>query len=384
MVANSLQNYLEQKGQEYAFFDPMRARRVYRQLSSHIDLSKSKKIHILGTNGKGSTGRYLAILLREEGYRILHFTSPHIFSFHERFYKNDGILSDEELQRAHTFLQNFDFIQQCSYFEYATFLALVLAQDVDFLIMEAGLGGEFDSTSVLTYDLDIFTYIGLDHQDILGKNLKQIAFTKLAAMSKKAILAVGQHHCVYSIAKKIAKQKRAKIKFLTSGDLQRVANLTSHLPDFLAQNAWSAISAFEQLLDKTPTHLPELNLMGRMQKITPNIYIDVGHNIGAAKAIREVLQKEGIEKVVLVYNSYYDKNIFKILQILAPKLERVEILEVKNPRIISREKLASILDSLKLESRMFSKIENEKYLVFGSFSVVEEFMKLYQKRTLNG
>lgn len=379
-MAISLSEYLLTKGREYAPFDPNRAHLIYQKLSLYIDLSRVKKIHIIGTNGKGSTGRYLALMLRNEGCKILHFTSPHIFDFKERFYKNDSIILTKDLEEAHIFLQTFDFINACSYFEYMTFLALILAKDVDYLIMEAGLGGEFDSTSVLEYDLDIFTHISLDHQDMLGEDLEQIAKTKLAAMGKNAILSTNQDDRIYALATKIANQKNSHLIILKTNDMtDEIKRLVIDLPDFLSQNAFSAIMAFKWLLNKIPSQLPRLNLLGRMQKITPNVYLDVGHNVGAAKAIKQALQKEGIVEIVLIYNSYEDKNIKEILQILSSIIRHVEILKLEHPRVIALPKLCAILDSLNLKYKEFSCLEDGvKYLVFGSFSVAETFMKKHK------
>ncbi len=382
-MAVDLQEYLLTKGREYAPFDPKRAHLIYQKISLFLCLDGVKKIHIIGTNGKGSTGRYLALMLRKEGYRILHFTSPHILDFKERFYKNDSIISAKELEEAHIFLQSFDFINICSYFEYMTFLALVLAKDVDYLIMEAGLGGEFDSTSVLEYDLDIFTHISLDHQDMLGQNLEQIAQTKLQAMGKNAILSIGQDSRVYALAKKIADKKNTHLMILKTTNITgMLKDLISNLPDFLAQNAFSAIMAFKWLLGKMPSELPKLNLLGRMQKVAHNIYIDVGHNIGAAQAIKEALQKDKILEVILIYNSYEDKNIKEILSILYPVIHHVEILRIEHSRIVPLPKLYEILDSLNLKYKEFTQLEDKmNYLVFGSFSVIETFIKKH--KTLN-
>ncbi len=98
-------------------------------------------------------------------------------------------------------------MREASYFEYATFLALVLGMEYEYLVLEAGVGGEFDSTSVVLANVSVFTLIGLDHQEMLGENIEQIAKTKLKAMSGYTILARQNYRQVERIALEIALQK---------------------------------------------------------------------------------------------------------------------------------------------------------------------------------
>ena len=113
-------------------------------------------------------------------------------------------------------------------------------------------------------------------------------------------------------------------------------------------------------------------LFGRMTRYAPNIYIDVGHNALAAEAVRDFFKKE---KIVLVYNTFADKEYATILQILKPICKRVEIIPIVNERSESREKLERTLRSLAIAFSSFEACrEDETYLVFGSFSVVEAFL----------
>ncbi len=219
---NEVESYMNQKGVEYRTIDKSRSRRIYERLKAHIALPK-RTIQVLGTNGKGSTGRFLALMLMQNGASVLHFTSPHIFSFSERFYKNGAIVGDGELLEAHNFLQGFDFMAECSYFEYATFLACVLAQGVDYLILEAGVGGELDSTSVIPRELCVFSVIDYDHTEILGESIEEIATTKLNAVFypnkvPKMVLGVQKYEIVEKIAKEIARTNNVEFYSVESFD----------------------------------------------------------------------------------------------------------------------------------------------------------------------
>ncbi|WP_170126814.1 Mur ligase family protein [Helicobacter anseris] len=369
---------MDQKGQEYAPFDPKRAIRIYASLKKYLSLS-CYKIHILGTNGKGSTGRYLALGLMQNNASVLHFSSPHILDFRERYYKNGNNISQEGLEQAHCFLQQFDFIQDCSYFEYATFLALVLAKDVDYLILEAGLGGEYDSTSCIECDLSIFTMIGKDHQEFLGKDIKDIAGTKLRAMTQLNFLALQHYNEVVEIAEQIAEQKKVTLIKIGQWHQEKYRDILDTLPEnYLRDNLLNALVVLDFLKKQLPQKAYELDLRGRFEALSPSITLDVGHNIDGASEVKKALKNQ---KVNLIYNAYKDKDIREILTILKPNIQKIYILDIKHPRIIDKNLLCMILESLKIEYEDFKTIDTQKkYLVFGSFSVIEEFLKRYDAK----
>lgn len=377
---NELEQYLLSKGQEYRNFNPNRAINIYAKLKENL-AKIPQTIQIIGTNGKGTSGRFLSLALLQKGYKVLHFTSPHIFRFNERFYKNGNIISDEELLKAHRYLMQFDFIKEASYFEYATFLALYLSMDVDYLILEAGVGGEYDSTSAIERNLVLFTLIDFDHQEMLGESIESIAKTKLNAMKNTAILGIQKHNIVQDIAKNIAFTKDINLHILDSVLNDAMTYISkNNMPYFLAENLSLALKALDILdIEFDISLLPKLDLMGRFQSIRDNIIIDVGHNKSAAFAIKENLKDK---KVMLVYNSYFQKNIKEILEILKDNILRLEIIEIKdNPRIINKIDLIKILDELKIPYSDFKCIDESKdYLVFGSFSVIERFMREFYEK----
>ncbi|PAF48206.1 hypothetical protein BKH46_02445 [Helicobacter sp. 12S02634-8] len=382
----SLREFLDSKGAEYAPFDPQRAKNIYTQLAPHLK-TPAMTIHIIGTNGKGSTGRFITLGLLSAGKSVLHFTSPHLFSFNERFYKNGKIVTDTMLEEAHAFLQQFACIQACSYFEYATFLATFLAQDVEFLVLEAGLGGEYDSTSCLKRDISVFTPIGLDHQEILGTQIQDIATTKLKAIAPIAFLAPQYDPIIKELALQIAHEYNAKLYPISPKRSKKAAIYASkhHLPEFLAQNFQNALCVLEYLdCPIDPKSLPMLDLIGRCQKIAPNITIDVGHN---AQAAQSLLQAFSNKKINLVYNTYKQKDVLSILKILAPITKKISIIAVQNERIIETSKLKSIIATLGIAFDDFcweNLMPQEEYLVFGSFSVIKQFLeeRLCKKNSL--
>ena len=337
----------------------------------------NKIIHIIGTNGKGSTGRFLAYYLYKMGFDVGHYTSPHIQKFNERIWINGQNVSDEKLEEAHNFLQNTiskKYIQSLSYFEYTTILAMRCFGLCDYVILEAGLGGERDATSVFERDMTLVTTIDYDHQSFLGETIKEIATTKLNSIKNKAIIGKQHHNQVYELTKKYP----FYLDYFDNYEIQKIRNFikTNGFASFLVDNLALAMSYIvEEGLEFSLEYLDGVRLFGRMEKIDKNLYIDVGHNPLAARAIAEELKNKNINKIDLVYNTYKDKNYKEILAILKPFLDKVFIIEVNNDRIIQANMLIEDLRGMGIDVEKFDKIRKNKItLVFGSFSVVERFL----------
>ncbi|NHB31764.1 bifunctional folylpolyglutamate synthase/dihydrofolate synthase [Helicobacter pylori] len=383
---NGLKAFLETKPKEYHKFDPSRFIQIYKDFKSAFFEIQAKVIHIVGTNGKGSTGRFLTLLLADQNFKVLHFTSPHVFEFRERFFLNGSVVEESVLENAHQQLQPHAFSSACSYFEYATLLAVMLAKDCDYLVLEAGLGGEFDSTNALEKTLSVFTPIDYDHKEFLGDSLESIAQTKLKAMGPLNIIA-PQQELVLNVAQKIAKEKHAQLIVVQNEISKGVMDYIErhHLAYFLAMNLEVALKAFETLLpcnkQEVLKNLKPLNLIGRCELLSPNVLIDVGHNPHSAKALKEEIKRVFNAPIILIYNCYQDKDAFLVLEILKPVIKKVLILELHNERIIQLEKLKGILETLGLEHALFEELkENENYLVYGSFLVANAFYKRYPKK----
>ncbi len=380
-----LKAFLETKPKEYHQFDPSRFIQIYKDFKNAFFEIQAKVIHVVGTNGKGSTGRFLTLLLADQNFKVLHFTSPHVFEFRERFFLNGSVVEESVLENAHQQLQSHAFSNACSYFEYATLLAVMLAKDCDYLVLEAGLGGEFDSTNALEKTLSVFTPIDYDHKEFLGDSLESIATTKLKAMGPLSIIA-PQQELVLNVAQRIAKDKQAQLIVVQNEISQEVKAYIEryHLAHFLAMNLEVALKAFETLLpcnkQEVLKNLKPLNLIGRCELLSPNILIDVGHNPHSAKALKEEIKRVFNAPIVLIYNCYQDKDAFLVLEILKPVIKKVLILELHEERVIQLEKLKGILETLGLEHALFEDVEeNENYLVYGSFLVANAFYERYPK-----
>ncbi len=380
-----LEEYLSQKPLYYTEIDYSRMPRAWRSISRHFRLPKI--IHVIGTNGKGSTGRFLAHHLYKSGFSVGHYTSPHILRFNERIWRNGADVEDAELARCHDRLYHLlstVFRETLSYFEYTTLLAIALFEECDYVVLEAGLGGEHDATAVFDNILTLVTPIDFDHMDFLGESIEDIATTKLNAIQKAAILATQKHQAVYTVAKKQAKSKGVDIfksrQFHSDKEIEAMRALLKSLslPLFFENNLMLAMAAVKFLgLDVKLENMKDVVLFGRAQKIADNIMIDVGHNALAASALCLALKGK---KINLVFNTFADKDYEKTLTILQSAIKKIEIIPILNERIEKKENLIKVIEKLQIPYGDFTEIdEKEEYLVFGSFSVVEAFLKLYAK-----
>jgi dihydrofolate synthase/folylpolyglutamate synthase len=176
-------------------------------------IKQAQTVHIVGTNGKGSTGRIFSHLAYKSGLNVGHYTSPHIMKFNERIWIDGSDVSDEVLEAAHQKLFGIlgkEMSESLSYFEYTTLLAFVVFEHCDLMVLEAGLGGEFDATNVCDKELSVITPIGLDHQAFLGETIEEIAATKIRSIQKKVLLAPQVYDEVTKVAKKIALEKNTE------------------------------------------------------------------------------------------------------------------------------------------------------------------------------
>lgn len=368
----NLKNFLNSKPLFYKKINLKRMPNAYNLIKDKIKINPV--IHIVGTNGKGSTGRFLAHTLYKRGFSVGHYTSPHILKFNERIWINGKDISDEKLEVLHQKLQTLlpkKIINELSYFEYTTFLAVLAFEGLDFVILEAGLGGEFDATNVFDKKISLITTIGLDHQAFLGNSIEEIAITKLKSITKEAIIG-KQNFDIEKIIKKLNKKTYNYLDFFTKDEIKE---LKKEFPfaNFLFDNYLLAMSFLKKENIKfSIDDIKDLTLTGRMQEIKKDIFIDVGHNPLAAKAII----KELPTKVNLVYNTYKDKNYKEILNILKPKINKLYLIEVNNERIEDIKKIKEVAKQLGIEVEEFKEIK-KPMLVFGSFSVVEEFLRRF-------
>jgi len=386
-LSHFLNDFLNTKGLEYRAFEPKRFFTIYSKIS-YLFNKPTKTIQVVGTNGKGSTAHFLAKMLESSGKTVGLYTSPHLFKINERIVLNSKHITDDELQVEHLKLLSIldDDAKNISYFEYLTLLAYsFLSNKCEYLILEAGLGGEFDATSAFEKDLLLITPIGIDHKEFLGDTIEAIAGTKLEAMNCDTIIS-EQINKVLCIAEKKAKDK--KVCLIESGklldkdeaDICLQTCIDNKFASFLSANLMLSASAFKYLgFEPTMDVMPATKPSGRFERIASNIIIDVGHNEACAKAIKDELNNKQVQ---LVYNSLREKDFKAVLSILKPNIVEIEIIDIDNERVLAREELENFLKQNGISYKNFIGISDDKeYLVFGSFLVVQKFIETLNETT---
>ena len=379
-----LDNFLKNKPLFYKEIDRARMPNAFKFVQGAFKIPKI--IHVVGTNGKGSTGRFLAQMLARD-HSVGHYTSPHIFEFRERFWINGAVASADALETAHERLIKIlppEVARSLSYFEYATLLCAVLFERCDFFVCEAGVGGEFDATNVFDKRLSLFTPIGFDHTALLGDTLERIATTKFNAMADVALMNDDMSELCAGIARRIAAKKGATLKFasqnLSSDDKNEIKIYAEKfgLPEFLRSNLTLGSSAFKELgFSLNLANLGALSLSGRCEKIAPNVTIDVGHNEMAAQAL---VKRFAGKKLNLIFNAFADKDIKAVLKAIKPIVKKTYIIEYETPgRELATAQVKDALRQLDMEFEGFTDVRaDEEYLAFGSFYLVEAFLKRYR------
>lgn len=379
-----LEYFLENKPLFYKEINRARMPNAFKFVQGAFKIPKI--IHLIGTNGKGSTGRFLAQMLAR-GHSVGHYTSPHIFEFRERFWMNGAVASADALETAHERLIKIlppEVARSLSYFEYATLLCAPLFEGCDFFVCEAGVGGEFDATNVFDKRLSLFTPIGFDHTALLGDTLEQIATTKFNAMADVALMNDEMSELCVGIARQIAAKKGATLKFasenLSNDDKNEIKIYAEKfgLPEFLRSNLTLSSSAFKELgFSLNLSNLGALDLSGRCEKIAPNVTIDVGHNEMAAQALAKKFEGK---KLNLIFNAFADKDIKAVIKAIRPIVKKTYIIEYETPgRELATEQVKEALRQLDIEFADFTDVRaDEEYLAFGSFYLVEAFLKRYR------
>ncbi|MBQ9788092.1 MAG: bifunctional folylpolyglutamate synthase/dihydrofolate synthase [Lentisphaeria bacterium] len=347
-----------------------------------------KFIHIAGTNGKGSTGAMIQKSLRQVGFNVGFYTSPHLMNFRERIRINGRAISENDLELEYRYLRKFaDSMRQdgisVTYFEFTTILAInyFARMQVDFVVLETGMGGRFDSTNIFDSILSIITNISPDHQRFLGETLAEIAFEKAGiiksghpcfagimaeeplqvirkqAAEKNAELfeceSIDDLPFLYRDGKQFFEVNGHKIELNLIGAMQRKnARLAVNVLEYLSQK-------YQFDLDRALTGLSTVEWQGRCQKLADNLIIDGGHNIDGIRSLIECLLEAYPDyKYNFIFGSFKDKDSMECLELLSQVANRFYFKKIAYEYRDSYDycELSEFL--MKKSDKVFEKLEN--------------------------
>jgi len=310
--------------------------------------TKFKSIHIAGTNGKGSTAHLLASVLQDAGYKTGLYTSPHLKSFRERI-RVDGKMVSKEFV-VEFVKKNNPIIEAISpsFFETTVVMAFdyFANQKVDIAVIETGLGGRLDSTNIIAPIVSVITSISLDHQDMLGKEIGQIAFEKAGIIKYDTPIVTGR--LINDAARVIKKQADAKKAYLVHSDQYDmmandrgsfdlighetlVKNINSELKgksfmantpivyrvvEIMNESGWG-ISP-DSLKSGIQNVVTNTGLKGRWQVLRkePLTVCDIGHNEEAIEDLMKEIQLHHYDRLHMVLGVVNDKILGRILDLM--------------------------------------------------------------------
>lgn len=355
-----------------------------------------KIIHVGGTNGKGSTIAMIQSILEQAGYRAGMFISPHLHDYRERISINRELISPvdvtEGIGKLKPVLESMvaDGVEHPTEFEISTALALLYfaRKEPDFVLLEVGLGGEIDSTNVVTPIISVLTSIGMDHMDYLGKTLGEIAGVK-AGIIKEGIPVVTSADKPEAIQVIEERVRIKKVKLIKVGqdvkwqktmgrktpvnaneyrnifDYYGLMGNLSELELFLAGehqlvNACTALAVCEVLQVNYSVSIPENAIREGLKKVrwpgrqeliseSPRILLDGAHNVDGMNSLakslidyRSTLYRR--ERLILCLGMLRDKEIEKAVSIIAPLADEIIVTKPDSPRAGDWEVVARLAE----------------------------------------
>jgi len=319
--------------------------------------TKFKSIHIAGTNGKGSTSHMLAAILQQAGYKTGLYTSPHLKDFRERIRINGDMVSKKFVSQFVQQQKAVIVALQPSFFEVTVAMAFsYFAQEkLDIAVIEVGLGGRLDSTNIITPELSVVTNISLDHTNLLGNTLPEIAFEKAGIIKRDIPVVIGERQAeTDDVFVKKAEQTGSQITFAAdglritqTGKDSRYLSLSVHEGSaVLFENLQLDLTGSYQLknvltviqsvieLRKLGYNIPDkavykalknvknlTGLQGRWYTLQqqPLTICDTGHNLAGITEVMQNIKDTPYKNLHMVIGVLKDKDISGVLALLPPQ-----------------------------------------------------------------
>ncbi len=349
-----------------------------------------KMVHIAGTNGKGSTAATIASIMKEAGYKVGLYTSPHLIDFTERIKINGKDIEEAEVVRLTEYIRSKiqdsefkDELERITFFEFTTAMALIYfkEEEVDIAAMETGMGGRLDATNVIRPLVSVITNISVEHKEYLGDTIEAVAFEKAGIIKDGVSLITGvdqpsafqviERVCnekgapLYKLGRDFSFQRKGNNNFSYNGINESFDLLTLNLRGgHQFQNASLAIATVETLKYKGFTIPPEaiidglgkVSWPGRLETVSqsPMIILDGAHNPAGAEVLARAAAEElKYDKLYLILGVMADKEVEGIISPLAPLAHEVILSRPKYERASKPSDLLSLAKKYNMNSKAF-------------------------------
>lgn len=386
---------------------------------------KLKIIHITGTNGKGSVASFITGALIENNYSVGKFTSPYITNIREEIEVNREVISEEdfaklasevrkeveELDKKEIFVSGFEILTSIAYIYFAR-------ENLDFAVMEVGMGGRVDATNVMKKSIPVFCHIALDHANILGDSLEKIAREKGGIIKENShVFSYPQAEEAKEELKKISKEKSSsfsdfefdEVEIISSNEYGNKFNFRTYkdveislIGDHQAYNAALALMVLEYLRkdyklgpDKIKEGLKRAENIGRTECLSrdPLIVVDGSHNLDSIEGIEKSVKKFTYNKLILGFSLLKDKDHKHILEKIERLADKIVLTEIDSDRFtdidllekefkeISDKEIFAIKDRKEaVEKTLELAGEGDMILWCGSLYLIKDIRKIFLEK----
>lgn len=436
-------NYEQSINKDYlrveAYLDDLLKRGIKKGLERIKVLSKKLKnpelsypvIQIAGTNGKTSVTKMVSAILKDNGLKVGTYISPHLFNYRERFIINGHEISeksfDKLVKKIKPKVEETDELTRdpITNFEVLTAMAFkyFAEEKVDVAVVETGLGGRYDATSITNPAICVITNVGLDHTDILGETVSEIAREKAAIIKRgtrtvtgklnleaqdevekksnetgSKVFELGKDFDIYSTNSLLNGRHKLDI----NGIYVKYSSLvTPSAGRYQISNTAVAVAAAEIFLNKALKRsnlskvISSIKMQGRMEVIAenPTILLDVTHNPDGAKELAVSIGDLDFNKLIIVISVYKDKDYRGIIKYLEPISDKLFCTENPHERSADVKLLAKCVKNKKfeIEPNIDKAIEkaikearsDDLVCITGSFSTVSAGAKYLFKKADN-
>ena len=352
-----------------------------------------RTIHVTGTNGKGSVTAICGSILKEAGYRVGTYTSPHLQTVRERIRINGEFISEDDFARTLSIVKEAadklkDERMTITYFEFMTAMSFLYFKEkkCDFAVIEVGMGGRLDATNVLKPDVAVITNVDVEHSKYLGNTKEKIVYEKAGIIKERITVVTSEEDAkIRERILQMCNRKKASLIFVSEAYEGAMPLAGEHQK----KNAATAIAAVKSIKNVEISRadvekgVAKTQWPGRLEAMQENplVIVDASHNPAGMETTADYVRSLGRE-LILVLGISKDKNAEKITEAISPLAKRVIItsakhrgydcetlLEITKPHNKNAEIVADVKAAVK---RAVELAKEEAVLVTGSLFVAGE------------